>query len=364
ASSTLANNINLSSPGTIGVAGGQTLGLVGALTNSGTLTKTGEGTLLLSGVSTYSGGTLVNAGTLKVASGAALSGSTTVYVDNLGIIDFSGNIQTIAGLTGGGVVTNGGGNLTLNLASANTFGGVLKGASTLTLTGGGTLNLTGTNSFSGATLVSNATLVVNGLHNGGVITVYSASRLKGSGTIGAAVTVLAGGTLQAGNSPGLLTFTNGLTLSADSTNVWQLLGNSSGLRGATNGYSAINVTGGDLFITTGSKIQLEFNATDSAVHWTNAFWDSSQTWHFMDVTGGGASTNNYAFSDLVSTWLDVGGQALTDVRPGATFGASLDGSGNVLINYNAIPEPSTASLLGLIGAAWLVRRLRRRRAHV
>ncbi|MCX7007750.1 MAG: autotransporter-associated beta strand repeat-containing protein, partial [Kiritimatiellaeota bacterium] len=348
-----------------------TLQNLGQFNGGAPLVKTGAGTLLLSGANFYTGGTTISNGTLAVGVNNALPPNTTLYADNLGsILDLNGHNQQVSGLSGAvgyrGTVNDsvGSGSLTLNFASGtNVLAGSLSGAtSRFTLTGGGTLLLTGTNGF-GTTVVSNgSTYVVNGRNDGGVITVYSASQLKGSGTIGAAVSVLAGGTLQAGNSPGLLTFTNGLTLAADSTNVWQLLGNSnaSGLRGATNGYSAINVTGGNLFITTGSKIQLVFNATDSTVNWNDAFWNSNQTWHFVDITGGGASTNNYAFGDLVSTWLDVGGQTLTVARPSATFGASLDGSGNVLINYNAIPDPCTASLLGLIGVAFLVRRLRRR----
>jgi len=151
---------------------------------SGGLTKLGLGTLTLSNNNTYSGATVISNGTLKVANTVgSLSSSTTVYVDNLGILDFSGNMQTIAGLTGGGMVTNGGGSLTLNLTNPNTFGGVLKGASAFTLTGGGTLNLTGTNSFSLGTLVSNANYKVNGLHNGGVITVISNGFVGGTGPI-------------------------------------------------------------------------------------------------------------------------------------------------------------------------------------
>ncbi|MCX7006826.1 MAG: PEP-CTERM sorting domain-containing protein, partial [Kiritimatiellaeota bacterium] len=37
--------------------------------------------------------------------------------------------------------------------------------------------------------------------------------------------------------------------------------------------------------------------------------------------------------------------------------------GGSMITLTAVPEPGTASLLGLIGVAFLVRRLRRRRAQ-
>lgn len=68
--------------------------------------------------------------------------------------------------------------------------------------GGGTLTLTASNSYTGPTVVSNGTLVVNGRLNGtSSVTVNSGARLDGTGNISGPVVVRDGGTLAAGPSP-------------------------------------------------------------------------------------------------------------------------------------------------------------------
>jgi fibronectin-binding autotransporter adhesin len=53
-----------------------------ALSGSGSLTQEGTGTLALSGANTYTGNTLVSAGTLALTSGASIAGSAAVTVNN------------------------------------------------------------------------------------------------------------------------------------------------------------------------------------------------------------------------------------------------------------------------------------------
>jgi autotransporter-associated beta strand protein len=105
----------------------------GALTNfagtsTGGLTKTGTGTLTLSGINTYSGNTIVSAGTLElnrtspgnavaslvtdVANGATLrlagtaSGlSTNANVTNAGTLEITGTTQSVGNITGAGATT-------------------------------------------------------------------------------------------------------------------------------------------------------------------------------------------------------------------------------------------------------------------
>ena len=43
-----------------------------------------------------------------------------------------------------------------------------------------------------------------------------------------------------------------------------------------------------------------------------------------------------------------------------TYDDLANGQNVITLTATAVPEPGTASLLGLIGVAWLVRRLRRR----
>ena len=70
------------SAGTIDVASDQTLTYNGIIANNGAndqlLAKSGDGTLALGGVSTFSGGTLISAGTIRVDNASALGGAGAV----------------------------------------------------------------------------------------------------------------------------------------------------------------------------------------------------------------------------------------------------------------------------------------------
>jgi autotransporter-associated beta strand protein len=94
----------------------------------------------------------------------------------------------------------------------NALGGLTKiGSGQLTLT---TLN----NSYTGATVVSNGTLVVAGSLSGGGAVNVNGGRLGGTGSIYGPVTVKAGGTLTAGISDvGTLTIYNNLTFQPGAT---------------------------------------------------------------------------------------------------------------------------------------------------
>jgi len=161
---TLRASANLSSsvPITLKAAGGTidtngfTVTLSGALSGPGSLTKTGAGTLRLTGTNTYSGGTLIQQGTLVASSDGNLG-------DAAGGLSFSGGVlrwaagfdsgRSISLLAGGGVLDTGVEDVTLS--------GTISGAGSLTKTGAGTLRLTGTNSYSGGTLIQQGTLVAS-----------------------------------------------------------------------------------------------------------------------------------------------------------------------------------------------------------
>ena len=68
----------------------------------------------------------------------------------------------------------------------------------------GSVILSGLNTYTGATIVSNGTLFVNGVVPG-TVTVRSGAALAGTGSVNGAVTVQAGGILSAGNGIGTLT---------------------------------------------------------------------------------------------------------------------------------------------------------------
>ncbi|MCX7007447.1 MAG: autotransporter-associated beta strand repeat-containing protein, partial [Kiritimatiellaeota bacterium] len=320
-------------------------------------TKAGTGLLVLSGTNTYTGPTTISNGTLKVAFGGSLSSSTRVYVDPLGLLDLDGNSQTIAGLTGGGVVTNGGGNLTLNLASPNTFGGILKGASSLTLTGGGTLIMTGTNSFGSASVISNgSTYVVNGLHNGALITAYAGSTVGGNGPISGTLLVN-GGIYQPGyggvltQTVATLTLTNSGTLAvtlAQTNNPAYVTVSSQLALAGTNNYLRLS-NPDSLSFTAGTITLVDYHGTGVLDYTNNYFRLADNINTIVGPNDGWALTNNMQFSVV------GGSSSVTNL-----FTINYDDLANGVITLTAVPEPGTASLLGLVGLAFLVRRLRHR----
>jgi autotransporter-associated beta strand protein len=103
--------------------------------------------------------------------------------------------------------------------------GVISGGNGFQKDGAGTLKLAGINTYSGATTVSDGTLLVSGATAGGAITV-NGGVLGGTGSIGGAVTVNNGAGLAPGNSIGTLTISGNITLNASSTNVFEVDGTS------------------------------------------------------------------------------------------------------------------------------------------
>ena len=117
----------------------------------------------------------------------------------------------------------------------------------LTKIGPGTLTLEGTNTYTGETHVVEGGLLVNGDHSAaaGNVTVDALGALGGSGIIGSPVTLA--GTLAPGNSAGLLTFNDTLTLTGAATAIMQIGGLARGAQ-----YDAADVGG---LLTLAGKLQ-------------------------------------------------------------------------------------------------------------
>jgi fibronectin-binding autotransporter adhesin len=345
-------------------------GGVGESGGTWNLTKTGAGTLVLGAGGSYSGTTTNSAGILIVAGnnalGTAAAGTVILGGATLG---FQGNInyttaEAVTSVSGAGVSSLGAirnfsgnnafagpitlaGNTTLGADAGNlALGGAINEtvASTLTKGGVGTISLEGANTFSGNTIVSAGTLLVNnstGSGTGsGAVTVNSGGTLGGTGTISGAVTVNAGGTIGAGNSPGILHLGGGLTLANDSTNFFELNGTVAG-----TAYDQLDVTG---------AVSLDSSAILSlSLGYTPTLGDS-----YTIVLNDG--------TDLVSgLYKEASGNTLSQeeefgYNPGGTLGFKINylgGTGNDIVLI-AVPEPATVALLGL-AAVFALRRRRR-----
>lgn len=133
----------------------------GLVDSGGGLAKAGSGTLSLIGPNSYSGGTTISEGTLKVASDAALGAngaSVTFAGGTLDYPDVSNGANRAYVTTAGGDarfhVSSGAGNL-LGATTITGPGGLIK-------TGGGTLNLQASCDYLGATEIQKGTLDLSG----------------------------------------------------------------------------------------------------------------------------------------------------------------------------------------------------------
>jgi fibronectin-binding autotransporter adhesin len=175
------------------------------------LVKTDAGTLVLEGTNSYTGGTRINGGTLRIAADASLGAAS-------GGLGFDGGtLHTIASFVSArDVELIGSGGFLTDAGTTLTLAGTFAGTGSFTKSGGGTLVLGGSGTFGGAA-VGGGTLFVNGDYSGatGTTNVLAGATLGGTGTIGGNVSLANGAILAPGaGSAGTLTIGGNLSLSA------------------------------------------------------------------------------------------------------------------------------------------------------
>jgi autotransporter-associated beta strand protein len=345
--------IDIASVATLTAGNASSTSYAGSITGSGNLTKVGSGTFTLSAASSYTGTTTVSAGRLSLAAANLLSDSSAVTGTAGAVFALGGN-ETIGSLAGSLDVALGSSTLTAGgNGQSTTYSGVLTGSGSLTKVGGGRLALTGANTFSGATNVNAGELALNGsIANS--LSVASLASLSGTGTVGGNATIA--GTHSPGNSPGAQPFNGNLTYEAGAVVNWELVGNTTGAPG-TN-YDQILLPTGNLTFSGSTTLALSFNSVGSSVDWTNAFWNVNRSWIVYDLSGG--TTTGLSNLSLGGSLLDSSNQPLSPTGRGY-FTTSLAGQ-DVMLNFTAVPEPSTwaMALAGLACGGYVMRRRRKR----
>lgn len=361
-------------------SGGTTSAILtgGLVMGGGTLTS---GTITL-GRTTSAGGTVPPSGTPVTTGSLSVSGGT-VNVDTLFLGDQNWNLGTVNAvfrLAGGGTLNAGtittgtgagsgtavrtfqwsdgtianrdagtdlsiGSGIAFTLASTGTHrfsigagrsgsvASVLAGAGgTLEKTGDGTLTLSANNTYTGATSVKAGTLFVNGDQSTalGAFTVDLGATLAGSGTIGGAVSILGGGIVAPGTSPGTLTVANTFSLADASILSFELAAQNTTIGGGIN----------DL-ITGVTDLTLDGILNISATGDWTAVADNT-AWRLFNYSG-----------TLVDNGLTLG--SMPTLSAGQSFQIDTATAGQV--NIVVVPEPAALALAGLgIAAAAILRR--------
>lgn len=338
-------------------------GPAGSGTNLASLNATGG--LLATGVSAvrfnfgaqlngYDGyGELEVVGTASVATGTnILPAGSAVQIASGATLDLNGVTQTVAslansGASGGSVINSAASTpvtFTLNPTSGSTtFGGTISDTSaanaiSVVKTGAGTQTLSGANNYRGVTTVNGGTLVISGSISGStaVNVAQGTLMLSANNAVNSTTTGL---TLGAAGTSGTLQLANTLTNAAESFGTFALTFNSTIDFGTGTGGQDL------LFAGIGTHAA---GTTLSILNWSGTA-----------NTLGTTATDRLLFSGSAS--------AFTSAFPQNTVSFAGFGTGYQAISFAggyeivAVPEPSSAALIGAVGLFGLARSRPRRR---
>jgi autotransporter-associated beta strand protein len=342
--------------------------------------------LVLSNSNSYTGGTIVSAGELQASTdkilgpiansglvtfqndqagtyAGAISGTGAVTINGIGVVTFTGSNS----YSGGTLVQNSGligdtmsvqgaiaNEATVEFAQATsgTYSGLMSGTGTVTKSGAGILAVTAANTYTGLTSVNDGGLNLNGSIAGG-LDVAAIAALSGTGTVGGNATIA--GTHSPGNSPGVQTFNGNLTYEAGALVNWELIANTTGSAGVN--YDQIIMPTGNLTFSGSTTLALSFSGDGSTVNWSDSFWNVNRSWMIYDLSSG--SVNNPSNLIVGGSLLDSQGASLSPTGRGF-FTTSLSGQ-DVMLNFVAVPEPTTIALTGVAALALGAGAIRRAR---
>ncbi len=325
------NSTSIVSVGALGTS--TTFG--GTLKNNGTgilaLTKVGNGTLTLTGAgNTYSGGTTISSGTLR-ANVAAATGTSAVTVSagvsgnyTGGVLGGSGTVGAVA-LGAANTTAKQGGIITAG-ADGSTAGKLTTGAETWN--GGAVYNWKVTNAGTGVTGAPTKTSA----QTGGNSTTWDDLAIGGALTVGSS-----GSPISVANG-------NAFTIQLSSLTGNQTTPTATTGFDATKSYSWIIGTVSSISLNGAANLPVTTN-TDTKL-----------------ITG--VNTDLFAL-DTSGFNLGTAGNALPSGAPGFELDAIGTGSGdNIVLSYEAAPEPGTAMLVLAGGLPTLIARRRRRKLIV
>jgi len=322
------------------------------LAGTGGIAHTTNGSVTLSGVGTFTGGVAIQGGTIQLGVAQAFGNDTNNLTlgngSSGGTVDLNGKAQNIKILATSGtdtsqdIVTNSSATAaTLEIENSSTFGGLIQNGSggggvAVTIANGATVTFTGANSYTGNTLVQNATLVLSSNGNNHLSVNDSVELNDGSGT---------GGVLQLGDSNGASNqVLTSLTMGAGTTN--RVIGGN----GTNTSTLTVNNSAADLyqsFLGSGTADATAVTAANDLA---------------LTKMGGGTLTlGNASITTTLNTYdggtninqgtLQLG---IANALPGAstlTFGSGTLTSGAVNINGGTLDLNGFSSIAGAVTLA-------------
>jgi autotransporter-associated beta strand protein len=355
------------------------------ITGSGRLTLVSATTLTLglnNASDTYSGATLISAGTLVARSATALSPNSAFTVN--ATLDLNGFSNTIGSLAGTGIVLNGipvglaaatvqpaiAAAATLTAGNDNTstiFSGIIENGTNvlgLTKSGSGTLTLTGTNTYTGGTTISGGTLqlgnggttgsIIGNVVDNSVLTFDRSNPLTFAGSISGT-----GGLTQIGTGTATLTGNNsyagGTTISAGTLQAGSTTGLSPNSAFTVNSILDLNGFSNTIGSLAGTGIVLN-NAPATTAILTAGNDNTSTTFSgvlengtgFLGLTKSGTGTQTLTGNNTYTGGTTINGGTL-QLGNGGTTGSVI---GNVVNNgVLSFDRSDSVTFGGLISGA-------------
>ena len=302
--------------------------------------------------------------------GAANVNTKTVNFNNIGAVIVS-TTAISDGAGGGKVAVTKSNSGTATLSAANTYtGSTTISAGTLLVSGSGTINTSTGVSITGGTLdyqnnttglnrnvtISGGTFKNNSTQNYTGTLTFTSGTVGGTNLAGVALTVGSGQTLSPGNSPGTMV-AGAQTWAAGGNYNWQIYDAASA---AGTGYDTISLTTGsvlDITATSGSQFNINLWSLSSIgpdVNGNATNFNNASTYSWTLVSTDQAITGFSADKFVIHVGAANGTSGFSNALGGGGFSVGLgDGGTDLMLNYSAIPEPSTWVLL-VLGLAIVV----------
>lgn len=311
----------------------QTYTVTSAILGNGALNKTGTGTMVLGGANTYSGGTIISAGTLRLGAADRLLDAGTVTVSG-GTLDLQSFSETVGVVTlingsiiGAGTLTGSEFDFESGAVSAN-----LAGTGALTKTTSGTLTLSGTNTFSGGTTIDGGTVIINSSANLGIV---GGGLAINAGTLEIATGFASGRLISLGDATS--------TIQVDASQTYTVTS-------SISGPGVLNKTGSGTMLLGGANTYSGGTVVNAGTLQTNANERIANT---SNLTVSGGSFNVQTYNETIANMTLVSGSIAgtgTGTVTASSFSVQSGSVSAILAGSGAFMTKSTAGTVTLTRA--------------